>query len=80
MTITYTVGGTITQQFAPGGAGASITALVGVAVGGSIASMVLSAIGQGFVSNIVKIVSTLTCVAILIGAVTKTLSMLGISL
>lgn len=76
----YTYGGTMTQTFGPGGAGASISVLVGVAVGGSLISMVLSAIGHGMAANMIKMLSTLTCIGIVVAAVAKTLGMLGISL
>jgi formiminotetrahydrofolate cyclodeaminase len=70
----------MSQNFAPGGAGASISALVGVAVGGAFISMVLSSIGQGLASQLTKIMTTLACIGIVVAAVAKTLSTLGISL
>jgi len=78
--MTYTFGGTLTQTFGPNGPAASISAIVVTAIGSSLLSMVLSTLGHGTAANIVKAVSTLVCIGILVAAVTKTLSTLGISL
>ena len=76
----YVYGGTLSQTFGPGGAGASISALVATAVGGSFISMVLSAIGQGMASQMAKILTTLACIGIVVAAVGRTLGTLGISI
>ena len=74
-----TFGGTVTQTFGPGGSASSVSLLVGTAIGGSFASMVTGALGMGNVSSQIKIVTTLACIGICIGAVAKTLGTLGIS-
>ena len=78
MTITF--GSTLTETFGPGGAGASISALVCTAIGGSFIGMVTSALGLGMASNMVKIMTTLACIGIVVASVGKTLGSLGISL
>jgi hypothetical protein len=77
--VVITFGGMVTSTFGPGGPAASVTYLTGTAIGGAVASMILSAIGQGAAASFVRIVTTMACIGILIASVGRTLGALGIS-
>ena len=77
MVITF--GGTVTDVFGSGGAASSVTALLATAIGGSVASMIAGVMGQSTIGSMIKVLTTLSCIGIMIGAVARTLGSLGMS-
>lgn len=75
----YTFGGTVTDTFGPGGPAASVTALLAIAIGGSLFQMLASAFGQGNIAGMIKVLVTLSCIGIVIAAIARTLASLGMS-
>ena len=56
-----------------------MTALLATAIGGAVAGQIASVMGQGTIASMIKVLTTLSCIGIMIGAVAKTLGSLGMS-
>lgn len=70
----FTFGGVAAQTFSSGGAGAPIVQLLVIAGFGSLSGYVASALGQGQISNMIKLVSVFSCIGIVISQVIKAIS------
>lgn len=66
--------GATAATFGPGGVGFSIVQLILLAAFGALASYVTSALGQGQISSMIKLVTVFSCIAIVIGVVWKAIS------
>ncbi|MHB1042372.1 MAG: hypothetical protein ACYC0Q_05995 [Eubacteriales bacterium] len=66
--------GAAAATFGPGGAGFSIVQLILLAAFGALASYITSALGQGQISSMIKLVTVFSCIAIVIAVVWKAIS------
>jgi hypothetical protein len=73
----YTFGGAMAQTFGTGGAGQPIVTLVCIATVGSLSSTIAGALGQGQISNMIKLVTVFSCISLVINVVWKAISALA---
>lgn len=74
LTAPFTKAGATAATFGPGGAGFSIVQLILLAAFRALASYITSALGQGQISSMIKLVTVFSCIAIVIGVVWKAIS------
>jgi hypothetical protein len=67
-------GGVAAQTFGSGGAGFAIVQLMLIAAFGALSSYIASALGQGQVASMIKMVAVFSCIAIVIHSVWKAIA------
>jgi hypothetical protein len=67
----FTFGGIATSTFSPGGPGAAIVELMLIAAFGSLVNYVVSALGQGQIASMIKLVTVFSCIGIVIAQILK---------
>lgn len=70
----YTFGGIATQTFSVGGPGAAIVQLLLIAAFGSLTGYVVSALGQGQIASMIKLLTVFACIGIVIAQVMKAIA------
>jgi hypothetical protein len=67
----FVFGGVASATFAAGGPGFAIVQLLVIAAFGSLVGYILSALGQGQISNMTKLLTVFACIGIVIAQVMK---------
>lgn len=67
----YTFGGVASATLGPGGAGFAIVELVTIAAFGSLSYYIASALSQGQIASMIKLVTVFSCIYIVISSVTR---------
>lgn len=67
----YTFGGIAGATFSLGGPGAAIVELMLIASFGSLVNYVVSALGQGQIASMIKLVTVFSCIGIVISQILK---------
>lgn len=73
----FVTGGIASQTFAAGGPGAAIVQLLLIAAFGSTVNYVLSALGQGQIAAMSKLLTVFACIGIVIGQILKAIWAIG---
>lgn len=69
-----TFGGVASQTFGPGGAGVAIVQLLLIAGFGTLCGYITSALGQGQISGMVKLVTVFSCITLVISVIWKAIA------
>ncbi len=72
-----TLGGIAAQTFSSGGAGSAIVQLVCLAAFGSLSTYVASALGQGQIASMIKLVTVFCCISTVVGVVWSAISQIA---
>jgi hypothetical protein len=67
-------GGLASQTFSAGGPGAAIVQLLLLAAFGSTVNYVVSALGQGQIANMIKLMTIFACISLVIAQIVKAIS------
>jgi hypothetical protein len=70
----YIIGGIAAETFSVGGAGGAIVQLLLIAGFGTLASYIVSALGQGQISSMVKLVTVFSCIGLIINVIWQAIS------
>ena len=70
-------GGIAAQTFGVGGAGSAIVQLLLIAAFGSLVGYVVSALGQGQIASMIKLLTVFACIGIVISQVWQAISIIS---